>query len=178
MDSFVSDDRLTRDADLASWNAFCLAYYEPIRRAFKLMRVSENEVDDLAHSFVVKAAERNFLETYRAFQAKEAREKRKTKFRRYLYRSLQHHVHDYYNQRGSSGRTISLDPEAAGAIPAAPDPALDPDALLCLMYCTRRSRRCGVTVSGPGSPTSGRSSRRLCWPASSAAAPARPAPSC
>ncbi len=50
MNSFVPDNERTRDGDLADWQAFSLAYYEPIIRALRLLRVSEGDIEDLAHS--------------------------------------------------------------------------------------------------------------------------------
>lgn len=48
MDPFVPDDEITRDGDLADWQAFSLAYYEPILRVLRLLRVPEGELEDLA----------------------------------------------------------------------------------------------------------------------------------
>ena len=45
------------EADLVDWQSFSLAYYETLRRVLRLLRVPEAEVDELTHSFLVKAAE-------------------------------------------------------------------------------------------------------------------------
>src|ERR1700733_10845514 len=99
MSAFVDDDEKTRDGDLASWQAFCLAYYNPILRALRLLHVAEGEIHDLAHSFLLKVAEKNFLATYRDFKEREEQEGRPARFRTYLYRSIQHHVADFYRKR-------------------------------------------------------------------------------
>ncbi len=132
MDAFVSDDKMTQEGDLASWQAFCLAYYDPILRALRLLRVPEGEVDDLAHSFLLKVAEKDFLGTFRAFQAKEAQQGRRARFRTYLYRSIQNHVRDFHRKSFSLARTQNFDPEAAQALAAEPETTLEPDALYAL----------------------------------------------
>ncbi len=132
MDPFVADDNITRDADVANWQAFCLAYYDPILRALRLLRVPEGDVEDLAHSFLLKAAERNFLETFRAFRERQEDDGRRVRFRTYLYRSIQNHVRDFHRETGRGGRVHSLDPEAAQALAAEPEATLDPDALYAL----------------------------------------------
>ena len=76
--------------------------------ALRLLRVPEGEVEDLAQSFLLKVAEKKFLQSYRAFQEKEAREGRRARFRTYLYRSIQHHVYDFHRQRGKQARGHSV----------------------------------------------------------------------
>jgi DNA-directed RNA polymerase specialized sigma24 family protein len=133
MDSFVADERMTNDGDLADWQAFCLAYNDPILRALRLLRVPEGEVEDLAQSFLLKVAEKNFLQSYRAFQEKEAREGRRARFRTYLYRSIQHHVYDFHRQRGKQARTFSVATDASQLFDVeGSDSTLDPDALYAL----------------------------------------------
>ena len=100
MNPFVSDDERTREGDLADWQAFSLAYYEPIRRALRLLRAPEGELEDLAHSFLIKAAERDFLATFRAFRQRQLEDGRRVRFRTYLYRSIQNHVRDLYRTTG------------------------------------------------------------------------------
>ena len=65
MNSAFSDQEMTRDADLVDWQAFSLAYYERILRAMRLLRVPEGEIDELAHSFLLKAAEKKYLDSFR-----------------------------------------------------------------------------------------------------------------
>ena len=132
MDPFVPDDNITRDADVANWQAFCLAYYEPILRALRLLRVPEGDVEDLAHSFLLKTAERNFLESFRAFRERQEDDGRRVRFRTYLYRSIQNHVRDFYRRTGPGARCHSLDPEAARSLEAEPEATLDPDAIYAL----------------------------------------------
>jgi DNA-directed RNA polymerase specialized sigma24 family protein len=132
MDPFVSEDNVTREGDLANWQAFCLAYYDPIVRAVRLLRVPEGEVEDLAHSFLLKVAERNFLETFRAFRERLEEDGRRARFRTYLYRSIQNHVRDFYRRTGPGARCHSLDPDAARSLEAEPEATLDPDALYAL----------------------------------------------
>src|SRR4051794_3894943 len=96
------DPDKTRDADLSGWKAFCVAYYDHIARALRLLRVPEGEADELAHTFILKAAEKNFLKAFHAFREREAADGRPVRFRNYLYRSLQNHVHDA--QRMKTGR--------------------------------------------------------------------------
>jgi DNA-directed RNA polymerase specialized sigma24 family protein len=132
MQGLVPDQEFTRDDDLANWNAFCLAYYQPILRALRFLRVPEGQADDLAHSFLVKAAERNFLDTFRAFQARESQAGRPARFRRYLYCSLQNHVRDAYRARASRVREQPLVPRLADTLEADSGLSLDPDALFAL----------------------------------------------
>jgi hypothetical protein len=131
MEPFVSDDT-TREGDLADWQAFCAAYYNPILRALKLMRVPEGEMDDLAQSFVLKAVEKNFLDSYRAFQDKESRDGKRARFRTYLYRSLQNHVRDFYRKKMADARNHRLEVYSAEDLTAPPDSALHPDAIFAL----------------------------------------------
>jgi hypothetical protein len=132
MDPFVAEDNVTREGDLANWQAFCLAYYDPILRALRLSRVPEGEVEDLAHSFLLKAAEKNFLETFRAFRERLEEDGRRARFRTYLYRSIQNHVRDFFRRTGPDARCHTLDPEAARSLEAEPEATLDPDALYAL----------------------------------------------
>jgi DNA-directed RNA polymerase specialized sigma24 family protein len=133
MTELAPDEVLTRDADLASWHAFSLAYYEAIRRVLRLLRISESEIDDLANAFVLKAAETHFLDKYREFQRREEQEGRRARFRTYLYRSLQHHVVDHHRRRTTRSRVRELTPEAADQlVDSAAISALDPDTLYAL----------------------------------------------
>ena len=132
MISFVTDGEMTRDGDLASWQEFCLAYYDPILRALRLLNVPAGEVDDLAHSFLLKVAEKNFLDSYRGFQEREHREGRRARFRTYLYRSIQNHVRDFYRRRNLGERPFHLSSEVAQSLEAEPESTLDPDALYAL----------------------------------------------
>jgi len=132
MGAFVNDDETTQEGDLANWQAFCLAYYNPILRALKLLRVPEGEVDDLAHSFLLKVVEKNYLESYRAFQEKEARDGRRARFRTYLYRSLQHHVCDFHRKRNFDGKSPRVVSGAAEELVAEPESTLHPDAIFAL----------------------------------------------
>ncbi len=132
MDPFVPDDEMTRDGDLADWQAFSLAYYEPIIRAFRLLRVPEGELEDLAHSFLLKTAERDFLASFRAFRRRQEEEGRRARFRTYLYRSIQNHVRDFHRATGSGARARGLDLDAALTFVADPERTLDPDAVYAL----------------------------------------------
>lgn len=132
MDPFMPDDHSTRDDDLADWRAFSLAYYEPILRALRLLRAPEGELEDLAHSFLVKAAERDFLGTFRAFRRKQGEAGRPIRFRTYLYRSIQNHVRDLYRTTGKVARAHGLDSGAALVLADGPVATLDPDALYAL----------------------------------------------
>jgi DNA-directed RNA polymerase specialized sigma24 family protein len=118
----------THEANLANWSTFCAAYYESILRTLRLLRVPEDEISELAHSFLIKAAEKNYVETYRSFQEREALAGRRARFRTYLYRSLQNHVCDFH--RKPTPRV--LEPGETGAIEARDEPTLDPDALYAL----------------------------------------------
>lgn len=128
MGGMIPDDDRTVEGDLATWQTFCLAYYEPIRRALTLMRVRPEEVDDLCHSFITRPAEKDFLRKYHQHRTREAQEGRRARFRSYLYRSLQHHVTDAHRARSARGNARGLGPEAAAELEAAPERALDPDA--------------------------------------------------
>jgi hypothetical protein len=132
MDPFVPDDQITREGDLADWQAFALAYYEPILRALRLLRVPEGELQDLAHSFVLKAAERDFLATFRALRRRAEEDGRRVRFRTYLYRSIQNHVRDFHRETGRGARARVLDPDAALTIADDPETTLDPDAIYAL----------------------------------------------
>jgi len=132
MGAFVDVGDTTHEGDLANWQAFCLAYYDPILRVLKLLRVPEGEVDDLAHSFLLKVVEKKFLESYRTFQEKEARDGRRPRFRTYLYRSLQNHVRDFYRKRSSDARNRRVEAGVAQEIVAEPEAILDPDAIFAL----------------------------------------------
>ena len=132
MDAIGPDGETTRAADLANWQTFSLTYYEPILRAFRLLRVPESEVEELTHSFLVKTAEKNFLDSFLAFREREAQAGRKARFRTYLYRSLQHHSVDFYRKLNVRGRALSQDPGAVEGLIAAAENPLDPDALYAL----------------------------------------------
>jgi hypothetical protein len=132
MDPFVPDDELTRDGDLADWRAFSLAYYEPILRALRLLRVPEGELEDLAHSFLLKAAERDFLATFRAFRRRQEEDGRQVRFRTYLYRSIQNHVRDFHRGTGPGARARGRDLDAALTFVDDPETTLDPDAIYAL----------------------------------------------
>ncbi len=132
MDVLGPDDATTRVADLDNWQAFSQTYYEPILRAFRLLKVPEGEVEELTHSFLLKTAEKNFLDTFIAFRDREAKGGRRTRFRTYLYRSLQHHAIDSYRRRNTRVRENSQEPGAVEAIVAAAERPLDPDALFAL----------------------------------------------
>jgi DNA-directed RNA polymerase specialized sigma24 family protein len=132
MAAFVDDGDTTREGDLANWQNFCLAYYNPILRALKLLRVPEGEVDDLAHSFLLKVVEKNYLESYRSFQEKEARDGRRARFRTYLYRSLQNHVRDFYRKSASDGRNRRVENGAFEQLAAEPETTLHPDTIFAL----------------------------------------------
>lgn len=132
VDIFMPDSQATREDDLANWHAFSLAYYEIIVRALRLLRVREEDVDELTHSFLLKAAEKSFLEVFRRFREREAAAGRRAGFRTYLYRSLLNHVRDSHRKRTSRSTERSLDPERASALEAAPVQRLDPDAIYAL----------------------------------------------
>ncbi len=131
MEPFVSDDT-TREGDLKDWQAFCVAYYNPIIRALKLLRVPEGEMDDLAQSFILKAAQKNFLDSFRAFQDKEERDGKRARFRTYLYRSLQNHVRDFYRKKIADTRNHRLESFNAAELTAPPDAVLHPDSIFAL----------------------------------------------
>jgi DNA-directed RNA polymerase specialized sigma24 family protein len=131
MHPLVPDSEKTNAADLRDWEAFCLAYYEPIRRALRLLRVPEGEVDELANTFIVKVADKKFLDVFHAFQQREAKEGREAKFRNYLYRSLDHHVKDAH-RRTSRAKEHGLTAELAEALEAPPERVLDPDSIWAL----------------------------------------------
>ncbi len=132
MDALMPDSRLTCDADLADWQAFCLAYYEPIARALRLLKVAEGDADELAHSFLLKAAEKNFLKAFHDFQEREASAGRRARFRNYLYRSLQNHVRDAQRKQTTRAKERGLSPEAVDGLEAAPERLLDPDSIYAL----------------------------------------------
>ena len=134
MSEFVPRDSSTRVDDLASWNAFCSAYYDPIQRALALLRVPISERDDLAHSFLLKAAENNFLNAFRSHQEqkREGGQGLTAPFRTYLYSSLRNHVCDDFRRRSSRTRARNLEQETAVVVEAGPNTALDPDALYAL----------------------------------------------
>jgi hypothetical protein len=123
------DPELTQDVNLADWRAFCLAYYEPIVRALRLFRVAEGDVDELAHGFLLKSAEKRFLDKFQAFRQREAEAGRIASFRKYLYKSLAHAVRDAQRKRTSRSKERGLYPEA---IEATPERLLDGDAVYAL----------------------------------------------
>ena len=92
----------------------------------------DGEIDDLAHSFLLKVVEKKFLESYRSFQEKEAGEGRSARFRTYLYRSLQNHVRDFYRKRTSDARSRRMEAGVAQELVAEPDSTLHPDAIFAL----------------------------------------------
>lgn len=126
------DESATRAENLTTWHAFSLAYYEPIRRALRLLRVPEGDIDELANAFLIKAHEKNFLDAYRDFQHRARGEGWEPKFRKYLYRSLQHHVRDGHRQRTTRSHEEALSPLAAASLPAPDDLSLGLDALYAL----------------------------------------------
>jgi hypothetical protein len=132
MDAFVPDDEVTREGDLADWQAFSLAYYGPILRALRLLRVPAGELEDLAHSFLLKVAERDFLATFHAFRRRQEEDGRRVRFRTYLYRSLQNHARDYYRRTGPGARSRRLDLDEALTLADDPGRTLDPDAIYAL----------------------------------------------
>ena len=132
MEPFVPDDEPTRDVHLADWRPFALAYYEPIVRALRLLRVPEGDLEDLAHSFLLKAAERDLLATFRAFRRRQEGDGRKVRFRRYLYRSLQNHVRDFHRGIGPVAKVRGLELDAALTLADDPQRTLDPDAIYAL----------------------------------------------
>ncbi|MFO0953231.1 MAG: hypothetical protein U0835_19160 [Isosphaeraceae bacterium] len=132
MNPMLPDEAGTRAGDLESWPAFSLAYYEPILRALKILRVPQDDVDELAHSFLIKTAEKNFLDTFHQFQAKEEQEGRKARFRTYLYRSIQRHVFDHHRNTTTRAKEHALSPEAAVVVEADEEKTLAPDALYAL----------------------------------------------
>jgi DNA-directed RNA polymerase specialized sigma24 family protein len=132
MQSLWIDGKLTREADLSDWQTFSLAYYDSILRAFRFLRVSEADTDDLAHSFLIKTAEGNFLEAFGKFRDRERASGKSARFRGYLYQSLQNHTRDFYRRRARDLRQQPLDPVAAASIISVPDLPLDPDAIYAL----------------------------------------------
>jgi hypothetical protein len=132
MDPFVPDDEMTREGDLADWQAFSLAYYGPILRALQLLRVPEGELEDLAHSFLLKVGERDFLTTFHAFRRRQEEDGRRVRFRTYLYRALQNHARDYWRRTGTDARSHRLDSDAALTLMDDPGRTLDPDAIYAL----------------------------------------------
>lgn len=130
MDALVPDSEPTHDAHLNDWRAFCRAYYGPIVRALRLLRLTEDEAEELAHSFLVKASEKAFLENFHAFRAREAHVGRHARFRYYLYRSLRNHVADVYRQRAARLGERAVSPEILNTREAAA--TRDGDALYAL----------------------------------------------
>jgi hypothetical protein len=128
----IPDDETTREADVANWHAFCVAYYEPIRRILRLLHVPEAEVGERAHAFLIKAEEKRFLDTFRAFQKREAGAVRRARFRTYLYRSLQYSVYDEHRRQPSQEPVRGMDLDETEARPEGVVPAADPDALYAL----------------------------------------------
>jgi DNA-directed RNA polymerase specialized sigma24 family protein len=121
----------TQDVHLANWHAFVLAYLEPIRQALRILRVPEQDVDDLAHGFLLKK-EKNFLSKFHEVKARQSEAGKLILFRAYLYRSLQNHVLDEIRKEGArtpgdSDRAISFDPPETN-----PAQILDPDTIYAL----------------------------------------------
>ena len=131
-DETRSEADLTREGDLADWQVFCAVYYEPIRRALRLLRVPEEDVTEQAHAFLLKAADRDFLKAFRAHRDREGQAGRRARFRAYLYRSLHHHVIDSHRSRQSRSPEHQLGPEQVAQLPSRDELALDPDALYAL----------------------------------------------
>ena len=127
-----SEEDLTRDGDLADWQAFCIAYYEPIQRALRLLRVPESDVEDQAHAFLLKAADRDFLKVFRAHKDREGQAGRRARFRSYLYKSLYHHVIDSGRPRRTRSPRPTFGVEPIEFVPSPEVPSLDPDALYAL----------------------------------------------
>jgi hypothetical protein len=132
MHPLVPDSVKTRATDLADWKSFCDAYDEPIRSALRLMRVPESDLDDLAQEFLIKVQVKSFLDTYHAFQQREASKGKEARFRYYLYKALFHHVKDAYRGRILGSKDSGLSPELAAALEAPPERVLDPDAVYAL----------------------------------------------
>ena len=132
MNALVPENERTNYAHLADWEQFCLAYYEPIQRTFRLLRVPEAEIPDLTQTFLLKVGERNFLDTFHAFRDREMQSGRRARFRTYLYRSRQHHVIDFHRQRQSHARARGMAAAESESLVAGPEPMLDPDALYAL----------------------------------------------
>jgi DNA-directed RNA polymerase specialized sigma24 family protein len=132
MNMLVPENERTNDAHLADWEQFCLAYYEPIQRTFRLLGVPEGEIADLTQSFLLKVGEKNFLDTFHAFRDREMQSGRRARFRTYLYRSLQHHVVDFHRQQQAQVRACDMVPAESALLAAKAEPALDPDALYAL----------------------------------------------
>jgi hypothetical protein len=147
-----ADDDSTRIADLQSWEVFCLAYYEPIRRALRLLRLTAEEVDEFANSFLLKAAEKGFLTTYHEYRMREEAVGRQARFRPYLYRALHNYVTDWHRSRTSRRREEALDPVAAEALAAPPKPFLDPDALYSLDILHRALQELRIHCERTGMP--------------------------
>ena len=98
----------------------------------RLLRVPEEEAGDLAHSFLLKAAEKDFLRAFLEHREQEQKAGRRARFRSYLYRSLQHHVIDAHRKRTVRSRERGLGAEEAKLLEAEPDSSLSPDTLYAL----------------------------------------------
>jgi hypothetical protein len=123
-----SEEDLTREEDLADWQTFCFAYYEPICRVLRLRRVPEEEVDDQSHAFLLKVADCDFLRIYRDYRDRKGHSGLRNRFRPSLYRSLQNHIIDTYRER----RPRPLGSDQLDLLQSWGDPALEPDALYAL----------------------------------------------
>lgn len=132
MSTFILRDEPTREFDLVNWQSFTLAYYQPVLRALKLLRVPERDVEDLAHSFLLKASETDFLETFRAFRRRQEKDGRRVRFRTYLYRSIQNYVRDFYRRTGAGVRVRDLDIDAVETLVENPAQTLDPDTMYAI----------------------------------------------
>jgi DNA-directed RNA polymerase specialized sigma24 family protein len=132
MNALGPDSDFTRDSDLLDWQAFCLAYYEPIRRAFRMIGGGKANADELTHSFLLKAAEKDFLVAFHAFRGREEKTGRRAQFRNYLYRSLQNHVRDFHRKSSARAWAQDIGPGATGEIEGVVERVLDPDAIYAL----------------------------------------------
>ena len=130
--SLNADSSPTRPDDLSDWQAFCTAYYDPIVGVFRFLRGAEGDADDLAHSFLLKAADGRFLASFRNFQGREVAGGRRARFRSYLYKSLQNHALDERRRRAVRPKEQALGLGEAAELASTADRPLEPDALYAL----------------------------------------------
>lgn len=132
MSSDLLDGSETQTCNLVNWRAFSLAYYDQIIQVMRVLGVPNAQIEDLAHGFLVKASDRDFLGRYHAFRTREQSEGRSARFRHYLYRSLQHFVID---TRRASGTRLNSAASLGDSefLEAPPVPSLDPDAVHALV---------------------------------------------
>ena len=154
MDAPIPDQAMTSDSDLANWQAFSLAYYEPIRRALQLLRVPGAEVDELANAFILKAAEKNFLDAFRAFQRREQQAGRRPSFGR-ISTGRSRITSSTPTARSHPVARTGPVPEVAEALVADAVQDLDPDALYALDILHQALQACAGTANAPASRTSG-----------------------